>query len=163
MVAEVTTTPDRRDTEGSIGIGAMIVFIALILVAAVASTIIIKTAEELQRGIGAIEGAYVDPDGHRAVTRAAALLPSPKVMRADAAPRPSPTVRDDPPPPQVPPSKKSGGASSLFARLAQARAPPPQPGRRKTALVGGDTIIYEAIAARGKLKDRPLLPLREAR
>ena len=38
-------TPDRRD-EGSIGIGAMIVFIALILVAAVASTIIIKTAEE---------------------------------------------------------------------------------------------------------------------
>ena len=49
MVAEVTTTPDRRDTEGSIGIGAMIVFIALILVAAVASTIIIKTAEELQQ------------------------------------------------------------------------------------------------------------------
>ena len=40
---------DRRDTEGSIGIGAMIVFIALILVAAVASTIIIKTAEELQQ------------------------------------------------------------------------------------------------------------------
>ena len=41
-------SPDRRD-EGSIGIGAMIVFIALILVAAVASTIIIKTAEELQQ------------------------------------------------------------------------------------------------------------------
>tara|TARA_B100000575_G_scaffold176857_1_gene141810 strand:- start:865 stop:1584 length:720 start_codon:yes stop_codon:yes gene_type:complete len=41
-------TPDRRD-DGSIGIGAMIVFIALILVAAVASTIIIKTAEELQQ------------------------------------------------------------------------------------------------------------------
>ena len=40
--------PDRRE-EGSIGIGAMIVFIALILVAAVASTIIIKTAEELQQ------------------------------------------------------------------------------------------------------------------
>ena len=39
---------DRRE-EGSIGIGAMIVFIALILVAAVASTIIIKTAEELQQ------------------------------------------------------------------------------------------------------------------
>ena len=49
MVAEFTTIPDRRDTEGSIGIGAMIVFIALILVAAVASTIIIKTAEELQQ------------------------------------------------------------------------------------------------------------------
>ena len=41
-------TPDRRE-EGSIGIGAMIVFIAVILVAAVASTIIIKTAEELQQ------------------------------------------------------------------------------------------------------------------
>ncbi|GIQ99408.1 MAG: hypothetical protein CM15mP6_4250 [Methanobacteriota archaeon] len=44
-------TPDRRE-EGSIGIGAMIVFIALILVAAVASTIIIKTAEELQQNAG---------------------------------------------------------------------------------------------------------------
>ena len=42
--------PTTRDDEsGSIGIGAMIVFIALILVAAVASTIIIKTAEELQQ------------------------------------------------------------------------------------------------------------------
>ena len=41
---------NRDDGElGSIGIGAMIVFIALILVAAVASTIIIKTAEELQQ------------------------------------------------------------------------------------------------------------------
>ena len=39
----------RRDESGSIGIGAMIVFIALILVAAVAATIIIKTAEELQQ------------------------------------------------------------------------------------------------------------------
>ena len=39
----------RADEAGSIGIGAMIVFIALILVAAVASTIIIKTAEELQQ------------------------------------------------------------------------------------------------------------------
>ena len=44
-----TTNLERRETEGSIGIGAMIVFIALILVAAVASTIIIKTAEELQQ------------------------------------------------------------------------------------------------------------------
>jgi archaellin len=40
---------DNQREEGSIGIGAMIVFIALILVAAVASTIIIKTAEELQQ------------------------------------------------------------------------------------------------------------------
>ena len=38
-----------NDDKASIGIGAMIVFIALILVAAVASTIIIKTAEELQQ------------------------------------------------------------------------------------------------------------------
>ena len=43
-------SPAARDRDsGSIGIGAMIVFIALILVAAVASTIIIKTAEELQQ------------------------------------------------------------------------------------------------------------------
>ena len=48
-MATELTNPDRRETEGSIGIGAMIVFIALILVAAVASTIIIKTAEELQQ------------------------------------------------------------------------------------------------------------------
>ncbi len=48
--AEQPSTPTReRGESGSIGIGAMIVFIALILVAAVASTIIIKTAEELQQ------------------------------------------------------------------------------------------------------------------
>ncbi|MDP6888681.1 MAG: hypothetical protein QF454_01470 [Candidatus Thalassarchaeaceae archaeon] len=38
-----------KNESGAIGIGAMIIFIALILVAAVASTIIIKTAEELQQ------------------------------------------------------------------------------------------------------------------
>lgn len=42
-------TQHKNDDGASIGIGAMIVFIALILVAAVASTIIIKTAEELQQ------------------------------------------------------------------------------------------------------------------
>jgi archaellum component FlaG (FlaF/FlaG flagellin family) len=36
-----------HESSGSIGIGAMIVFIALILVAAVASSVIIKSAEEL--------------------------------------------------------------------------------------------------------------------
>ncbi|HJM67523.1 MAG TPA: hypothetical protein QF716_01435 [Candidatus Thalassarchaeaceae archaeon] len=39
----------NENESGAIGIGAMIIFIALILVAAVASTIIIKTAEELQQ------------------------------------------------------------------------------------------------------------------
>jgi flagellin FlaB len=39
----------KENDMGAIGIGAMIIFIALILVAAVASTIIIKTAEELQQ------------------------------------------------------------------------------------------------------------------
>ena len=48
-MSEQYQTVERNRDEGSIGIGAMIVFIALILVAAVASTIIIKTAEELQQ------------------------------------------------------------------------------------------------------------------
>jgi flagellin FlaB len=48
-MSEEYHTAERNREEGSIGIGAMIVFIALILVAAVASTIIIKTAEELQQ------------------------------------------------------------------------------------------------------------------
>ena len=50
MSGEFNPINTREEREsGSIGIGAMIVFIALILVAAVASTIIIKTAEELQQ------------------------------------------------------------------------------------------------------------------
>ena len=48
-MSEEYQTVERNREEGSIGIGAMIVFVALILVAAVASTIIIKTAEELQQ------------------------------------------------------------------------------------------------------------------
>tara|TARA_B100000945_G_scaffold315495_2_gene314774 strand:+ start:4529 stop:5152 length:624 start_codon:yes stop_codon:yes gene_type:complete len=48
-MSEEYQTVERNREDGSIGIGAMIVFIALILVAAVASTIIIKTAEELQQ------------------------------------------------------------------------------------------------------------------
>ena len=48
-MSEYNQTVERNQAEGSIGIGAMSVFIALILVAAVASTIIIKTAEELQQ------------------------------------------------------------------------------------------------------------------
>ena len=74
----------KENDMAAIGIGAMIIFIALILVAAVASTIIIKTAEELQQRAettgddtrdeisGKIQliGAYVSDDTGGAATTA---------------------------------------------------------------------------------------------
>ena len=49
MQRMVTSNSCIKSRDGSIGIGAMIVFIALILVAAVASTVIMETIESLQQ------------------------------------------------------------------------------------------------------------------
>lgn len=59
------------DEEGSIGIGAMIVFIALILVAAVASTIIIKSVEELSQDM---ENTMSDRDNSKIVAQSAYIF-----------------------------------------------------------------------------------------
>ena len=57
------TPPRKKEQEGAIGIGTLIIFIALILVAAIAAAVIIKTAEELEE-----QGEKVSDDASQLVS-----------------------------------------------------------------------------------------------
>ncbi len=56
-------TPPKKEETGAIGIGTLIIFIALILVAAIAAAVIIKTAEELEE-----QGEKVSGDAQKLVS-----------------------------------------------------------------------------------------------
>ncbi len=56
-------TPPKKEETGAIGIGTLIIFIALILVAAIAAAVIIKTAEELEE-----QGEKVSEDAQKLVS-----------------------------------------------------------------------------------------------
>ena len=69
--ANTTYESKEKDTFAAIGIGAMIVFIALILVAAVAAAVIIQTAEKLQQNAQTAGDDTADEMGGKIMINAA--------------------------------------------------------------------------------------------
>ncbi|HID73684.1 MAG TPA: hypothetical protein EYP43_01400 [Thermoplasmata archaeon] len=79
----------RRDIKAAIGIGTLIVFVALILVASIAAAVIIKTAYELEQ-----RAELTGSDAANSATGGIAILSSVGQIRDPGAPAPGRVITD---------------------------------------------------------------------